>query len=155
MSAIILDAALKVFALSEMNMRGTPLLAQNLLTLWIKVAADISGTISRWTARVASAFRQYIGPAKSTAVYSKGRRFSNMKTRERWCRRCRIRESFKATANNTVVNDGFHHAPPPDNPVPLLHFGLLYVIMLQFLMCLPDNQCSQGVIFAEQNGMLS
>ena len=83
--------------------------------------------------------------------------FSDTKTRERWRGRHRIREPFKATTNYTVANDGFHHAPSLDNPVLRMHFSqsLVYTVVLQFLMCLPDNQRSQGMIFAEQDGMLS
>ena len=45
-------AALKVLALSEMNLYGIPLLAANLLRHRIKVEVERSGTISRCTALV-------------------------------------------------------------------------------------------------------
>ena len=50
--AITLAADLKVFALSEMKVHGNPLLAQNLFRLRMNVVVDISGTTSKWTARV-------------------------------------------------------------------------------------------------------
>ena len=52
MLVITLAADLMVFALSEMNIKGIPLLVQNLLRLRMNIAVDISGTISKWTAHV-------------------------------------------------------------------------------------------------------
>ena len=46
------DADLKVFALSEMIREGTPLRAQNLRKFLKNASVDISGTRSRYTARV-------------------------------------------------------------------------------------------------------
>ena len=47
---MVVDADLKVFALSEMHSRGNPLLAVKRLKLLMKASAVMSGTMSKCTA---------------------------------------------------------------------------------------------------------